>query len=98
VEAKLNDKYCAIRESTGGIAFFATPHRGGNRASLGDIATRFAGAGLWNPRNNFMDFLKKDSLFSENLTDAFKHQYEEYQILSCYETRFFKNTAGLVCV
>jgi hypothetical protein len=45
-----------------------------------------------------MDHLKKNSLFAENLTNEFKHQYEDYSILSFYETRGFKNTANVVCL
>ncbi|KAH6683908.1 hypothetical protein B0J14DRAFT_571676 [Halenospora varia] len=96
VEAKLNDKYGAIRASTFGIAFFATPHRGGNNATLGNIVAKIAKTVMWNPGNTFMDHLKKNSLFTENLTNEFKHQYEDYSILSFYETRGFKNTANVV--
>ena len=98
VEAKLNDRYSTIREATFGIAFFGTPHQGGNQATLGDIAAKIARAVLSSPGNTFMEHLKKDSLFSENLTNDFKHQYEDYHILSFYETMFFKSTMGLVCI
>ncbi|KAF4637986.1 hypothetical protein G7Y89_g87 [Cudoniella acicularis] len=47
------------------------------------------------PGNTFIDHLKRDSLFSESLTDQFKHQYKDYRILSFYETKFFKGTTSL---
>ncbi|EXJ53772.1 uncharacterized protein A1O5_13021 [Cladophialophora psammophila CBS 110553] len=86
VEAKLNDKYASIRKATFGLVFFATPHRGGRHAQLGDIAADIARCILRNQKNTFMDNLKYNSLFSEHLQDEFRHQYEDYQILSFYET------------
>jgi hypothetical protein len=59
VEAKLNDKYNSIRNATYGIAFFGTPHRGGNHAKLGDIVARVWGGVVREPRNDFMEALKK---------------------------------------
>lgn len=96
MEAKLNDKYASIRAATFGLVFFATPHRGGNHAKLGDLATKIARSVLFEPRNTFMDNLKHNSLFSEHLQDEFRHQYEDYQILSFYETRPM-GPMGLVC-
>lgn len=43
-----------------------------------------------------MDNLKHNSLFSESLQDEFRHQYEDYQILSFYET-LPMGPMGLVC-
>lgn len=43
-----------------------------------------------------MDNLKHNSIFSEHLQDEFKHQYEDYQILSFYET-LPMGPMGLVC-
>ena len=67
VEAKLDDSYKSIREATYGIAFFGTPHQGGNFAKLGDIAASITRGVLRNPSNTFMEALKKDSLFSDTL-------------------------------
>lgn len=91
VEAKLNDMYRNIREATRGLAFFATPHRGGNYAKLGDIAAKIARTVLKNQPNTFLDSLQKDSLFSEDLQDDFRHQVENYSILSFFETRPMDN-------
>jgi len=43
------------------------------------------------PPNTFMEALKKDSLFAESLAQHFRHQLEDYYILSFYETRPFNN-------
>ncbi|KIW67282.1 hypothetical protein PV04_06547 [Phialophora macrospora] len=87
VEAKLDDKYASIRKATFGLVFFATPHHGGNFANLGDVAANIARYVLWNPKNTFVDNLKHNSIFSERLRDEFRHQLEDYKILSFYETK-----------
>jgi hypothetical protein len=97
VEAKLDDAYKAIRDATYGIAFFGTPHQGGNFAKLGDIAASIVRGVLHNPKNTFMEALKKDSLFSDTLVDDFRHQLEDYYVLSFYET-LQMGKMGLVCV
>jgi hypothetical protein len=95
-EAKLNDVYNPIREATYGIAFFATPHRGGSHAKLGDIAASVAKGMLRTPDNTFMEALKKDSMFAEGITEDFRHQLEDFAVLSFYETLPYKKI-GLVC-
>ncbi|KAA6411567.1 MAG: hypothetical protein FRX48_04847 [Lasallia pustulata] len=86
VEAKLDDSYKSIREATYGIAFFGTPHQGGNFAKLGDIAASIIRGVLRNPSSTFMEALKKDSLFSDTLVGDFRHQLEDYHVLSFFET------------
>lgn len=87
VEAKLDDSYKSIREATYGIAFFGTPHQGGNFVKLGEIAASITRGVLRNPSNTLMEALKKDSLFSDTLVGDFRHQLEDYYVLSFYETR-----------
>jgi protein SERAC1 len=91
VQAKLNDSYSEIRTATYGIAFFGTPHRGGNGAYLGAIASNVARSVLRNPKPNFMEALKQDSLFANTLIKNFQHLLEDFHILSFYETKPFKN-------
>lgn len=52
VEAKLNEKYTTIRQTTYGIAFFGTPHQGGNFARLGDIAASIVRGVLQNAKKH----------------------------------------------
>ncbi|KAA6414974.1 MAG: hypothetical protein FRX48_01725 [Lasallia pustulata] len=86
VEAKLDDSYKSIRKATYGIAFFGTPHQGGNFTKLGDIAASIIRGVLRNPSSTFMEALKKDSLFSDALVEDFRHQLEDYHVLSFFET------------
>jgi hypothetical protein len=97
VEAKLNDMYRPIREATYGIAFFGTPHQGGNLAKLGDIASTIVRGVLRNPSNSLMDALRKDSGFVQSLQGDFQHQLEDYKVLSFYET-LPMGKLGLVCI
>ncbi len=93
--ARLDETYKAIRAATYGIAFFATPHQGCNGARLGEIAATIANILLRNPKNTFLDALKKDSLFADGLTADFRYQLEDFHILSFFETRPYRKL-GLV--
>ena len=73
-----------------GILFFGTPHQGGNCASLGGVAASIARLSLRNPTNSFMEALKIDSLFADDLVQDFRQQLEDYNVLSFYETLPFK--------
>lgn len=95
VTAKLNSKYEAIRLATYGIVFFATPHQGSNHAKLGDIAAKIARYSLRNEDNSFMEALKKDSLFGEELIENFRYQIEDFYVLSFVESLGYKKM-GLV--
>ncbi|KAK7409054.1 hypothetical protein QQX98_008758 [Neonectria punicea] len=90
ITSKATDTYKSIQNATYGIAFFATPHRGGNNTALGSIAASIARCALKNPTNTFMEALKKDSLFADDLVQDFRQQLEDYYILSFFETRPMK--------
>ncbi|RDW58022.1 hypothetical protein BP6252_13433 [Coleophoma cylindrospora] len=96
VTAKLDDTYQAIRLATYGIVFFATPHQGGNHANLGDIAAKIAKRCLRNEDNSFMEALKKDSLFGEELIKSFRYQIEDFYVLSFVETRPYRKLGLIV--
>jgi hypothetical protein len=96
VEAKLNGAFETIRDATYGIAFFGTPHQGGNFAELGDIVASIVRVALRNVKNTFMEALKKDSPLLGTLTDDFRHQLEDYYVLSFYET-LQMGKLGVVC-
>ena len=66
---------------------FGTPHRGGNHAELGDIASSIARSITGSPENTFMKALKARSWFLEHISDDFRQLLEDFQILSFYETR-----------
>jgi hypothetical protein len=43
-----------------------------------------------NPKNSFMEALKTDSLFADNIISDFRHQLEDFHVLSFYETLSLK--------
>lgn len=89
MEAKLNKAYDSIRIATYGIAFFATPHLGGNYAALGKILSDIANATSRNPRSTLMRDLQKSSPFLGKLNEDFRHQLEDYYFVNFFETRFY---------
>ncbi|KAL6713021.1 hypothetical protein ACLMJK_009417 [Lecanora helva] len=87
IEARLSERYRCLKASTHGLVFFATPHAGGNRASVADFASKICSVLTGEPTNSLLDTLKKDSLLNEISSDQFNYQVNDYEILSFYETR-----------
>ncbi|KAI2633761.1 hypothetical protein GGS26DRAFT_554645 [Hypomontagnella submonticulosa] len=87
VHSNNDETYESIQESTFGIAFFSTPHRGGNHAGIGSVVAKIARSVLGNPSNTFMDALRDGSSFLDIITDDFRQLIEDFQFLSFYETQ-----------
>ncbi|KAL9132774.1 MAG: hypothetical protein Q9175_006049 [Cornicularia normoerica] len=102
VIAKNNDIYTHLRKATYGLVFFAVPHQGGHGAGLGAIAKNIVLSLTGDAKNDIIESLKSNSLFQENQAAFFKHQLEDYQIVSVYEdmptklTKVFGKTTALV--
>jgi len=96
VEAKINDRFASIRSATHGIAFFATPHGGGNYASFGRIISNIVNTSLNNEPNKLVKSLEKESEFLVDLDQAFRHQLEEYFYVSFFENRHYHAPLKLV--
>lgn len=92
MHANSDKTYDSILRATYGLAFFGTPHQGGNFVRLGDIAATIARGLFQNPSNTFLAALGADSLFADDLVQDFRQQLEDYHVLSFYET---KSTRGL---
>lgn len=89
VEAKKNKRYDPIRTATHGIAFFATPHRGGNLASLGKILSDIVNKSTRNPPSKLIEALQEGSEFLDRLDANFRHQLEDYSFVSFFETQYY---------
>ena len=88
VLAKQNDRvFGELLRSTQGVVFFATPHRGGNGATLGEVAANACSFISGSARNELVKSLKKKSKSLAQLSADFAHQYEDYQFLSVIESR-----------
>ncbi|KAI1397445.1 TPR-like protein [Hypoxylon fuscum] len=87
VEANLDVTYKPIVEATKLLVFFATPHRGGNYAGIGDVVARVVRFSLWNPSNKLLDDLKKNSDSATKRFEQSRHLYER-----CHVVNFFEGT------
>ncbi|KAL4807865.1 hypothetical protein BDV18DRAFT_136296 [Aspergillus unguis] len=79
-------KYTSIRTDTCGLVFFGTPHRGGRGVELGKIAAnvaKFISKG--HAKNDLLQSLEENSLFTRQMSSRFKQQLEDYQVISFVE-------------
>ena len=71
-----------------GIVFFGTPHGGPGddwRIAFGNACVRIAQSLPGVQANDIMEGLKKGSLFSDTLQNQWRHQLNQYQIITFYE-------------
>ncbi|CZR59520.1 uncharacterized protein PAC_09412 [Phialocephala subalpina] len=88
VNAWANEKYRGIQSSTRGLMFFGTPHAGPGsnpEVRLGMVCAKVARSLPGIQSTKLLETLERGSLFSDFLREAFRHQLEAYQIVSCYE-------------
>ncbi|KAL3459246.1 hypothetical protein BJX64DRAFT_265080 [Aspergillus heterothallicus] len=86
VQAKLGTLYDSIRIATYGIAFFGTPHRGSYLANMGETVAKTVRAFLRTPSNTFINALKENDLYANELSANFQQLLEDYQYINFYET------------
>ena len=86
LDAHENPKYTPIRNATFGLVFFGCPHRGAKGAELGNVAAKVARF-ISNGRasNDLLECLQHDSLFTRQMSNRFRHQLEDYQVVSFIE-------------
>ena len=84
INAHNNPKYTSIKESTTGLAFFATPHKGGNGllVSLGGLVAEIAIAMGFQKGDDVVETLKDGSIFSDIMQEHWRHHLFEYDIIS----------------
>ncbi|KAN0102725.1 hypothetical protein V8E51_011038 [Hyaloscypha variabilis] len=88
INAQNNLKYKDIKQATFGLMFFGTPHSGPTddlKVKFGKACVGIAQSMPWKVSNDIMEALKKGSLFSDILSEHWRHQLEQYQIISFYE-------------
>ncbi|KAH8659274.1 hypothetical protein BGZ60DRAFT_544318 [Tricladium varicosporioides] len=88
INAQNNLKYKEIKEATSGLMFFGTPHSGPTndlKVKFGRVCVDIAQSMPWKASNDIMEALEKRSLFSDVLHEHWRHQLEQYQIISFYE-------------
>ncbi|VUC25694.1 unnamed protein product [Clonostachys rosea] len=84
INAGMNPKYSMIKEMTKGIAFFATPHHGGDATmvGLGSVATKIARTAGFQQGDDVLETLKSGNIFSDVMHEHWRHQMVEYNIIS----------------
>lgn len=84
INAHNNPHYTAIKNATRGLAFFATPHNGGDwkLLSLGTVAAKIALATGFQQGDDVLETLKHGSIFSDLMDELFRQQLMEYNIIS----------------
>jgi len=87
VEARIDPEYRCLKSSTCGLVFFATPHRGGEAAGVAKVAADICSAFTREPRNKLLESLKSKSLITELSSDLFRHQLNDFEVLSLIERR-----------
>ena len=67
-----------------GLAFFGTPHEGGSRRIViaGKTAANVAIWAGYQKGDNIIETLDKGSMFTDILKDHFRHQFENYRMVS----------------
>jgi triacylglycerol esterase/lipase EstA (alpha/beta hydrolase family) len=84
INAHNNPKYTPIKTATSGLAFFATPHNGGDwkLVSLGALASTIARKSGFQKGDDIIEVLKSGSIFSDIMQEHWRHQLLEYDIVS----------------
>ena len=88
INAHNNPDYSPIKDATTGLAFFATPHHGGDwmLVSLASVAAKIATALGFQKGDDVLETLRKGSIFSEIMHEHWRHQLLRYSILSFWGT------------
>lgn len=70
------------------LVFFGTPHSGPStnlQVGLGMACAKIAKSLPFKQSSKVIEVLQEGTLFSDLLSESFRHQMEQYKILSCYE-------------
>ncbi|KAK6956941.1 hypothetical protein Daesc_002223 [Daldinia eschscholtzii] len=88
INAHNNTKYTPIKFATKGLVFFATPHYGGDGrlVTIGDVAYKIATSLGFQKGGDVLETLKRKSIFSDILHEQWRHQLEQYHIVSFWGT------------
>jgi hypothetical protein len=84
INAHNNPKYTPIKRATSGLAFFATPHNGGDwrLVRLGSLVSQIAMAAGFQQGDDVIEVLRSGSMFSDIMYEHWRHQLLEYDIVS----------------
>ena len=89
VNAHANPKHKDIITATFALVFMGTPHSGpadSSKVLFGKTCAKIVKKVHGNASNDLMEAVQNGSLFYDVLKENWRHQLENYQIISCYET------------
>jgi triacylglycerol esterase/lipase EstA (alpha/beta hydrolase family) len=89
VNGHANPKHKNIINSTFALVVMGTPHTGptnSSKVAFGKICAKIVKKVNGSMMNDFMMAVENGSLFSDILKENSRHQLEQYQIISRYET------------
>ncbi|KAJ4326183.1 hypothetical protein N0V84_003234 [Fusarium piperis] len=88
INAHNNENHADIKDSTQGLAFFATPHDGGKQSlvNLGKITAKIARELGFQKGDNILETLKSGSMFSDLMHEHWRHRLLEHPIVSFWGT------------
>ncbi|KAI9764475.1 MAG: hypothetical protein M1840_008401 [Geoglossum simile] len=95
-QARVEQRYNSISESTIGIIFLGTPHRGSEKAAYGKVLATVATVALNKPPPRLVNVLQVNSEALMRLTTDFRLQLPKYQVYSFYEMKPMKMFSTLV--
>lgn len=91
LNARDNPVYRPTHDSTFGLVFFGTPHRGGRGGAFGSLAARVAKFVSGDRADNdLLECLRANSLFTQEASERFSHQLERFKVVSFFETKPMK--------
>ncbi|KAM0293721.1 hypothetical protein ACHAPM_011521 [Fusarium culmorum] len=83
--ATLDATYKSTVEAACLLVFFATPHQGGNYASLGDIVAKIVRTGMSKPKNDLLEALKANSDQAMQRFEQARYLPERCLVVNFYE-------------
>ncbi|KAF7168290.1 hypothetical protein CNMCM6106_003531 [Aspergillus hiratsukae] len=89
INAHNNARFTPIKDATVGLAFFATPHKGGEQmlVKMGNIAAKVAISLGFKAGGNIVKTLESESIFTDLMDEHWRHQLLNYNIRSFWGTR-----------
>ena len=84
INAHNNPKYTPIKDATTGLAFFGTPHHGGDwmLVSLGGVVAKIVTVVGFQQGDDVLETLKNGSIFSDIMQEHWRHQLLKYDFIS----------------
>ena len=95
-QANIEPRYNVISESTVGIIFPGTPHRGSEKAAYRKVLATVATTVLHKPAPHLVNALQANNKALTQLTTDFRFQLPKYQVYSFYEMKPIKMFSSLV--